>query len=150
MNAKEAVVERRTESHRAIEQLVGHRTEMLTLYSELAAHRPFKSSPFVVDLLQRFCQALVDYTADAHFRLYRFFDSNQERRMSVAKVAQHIYPHIEDSTDKILDFNDRYDSPEHCTDLSNLENDLSTLGEKLADRIELEDSLVEVLCKPRG
>lgn len=149
MSTKEAIVERRAESHRAIEQLVDHRTQMLALYSEMAAHRPFKPSPFLTDLLQRFCQALIDYTADAHFRLYRFFDSNQERRMSVANLAKHVYPYIEDSTQKILDFNDRYDSDDHCKDLSSLENDLSILGEKLADRIELEDKLVDVLCKPR-
>ncbi|MDH5544199.1 MAG: sigma D regulator [Gammaproteobacteria bacterium] len=149
MNTKEVLIERRAESHRAIEQLVSHRTEMLALYGELAAHRPFSSTPELVDLLQRFCQSLIDYTADAHFRLYRFFDANQERRMSVAKLAKHVYPHIEDSTQKILDFNDRYDTPEHCDDLSQLEDELSMLGEKLADRIELEDKLVEVLCRPR-
>ena len=149
VNTKQEIVERRSESHRAIEQLVGHRTQMLTLYSEMAAHRPFKPSPFLTDLLQRFCQTLIDYTADAHFRLYRFFDANQERRMSVAKLAEHVYPHIEDSTQKILDFNDKYDTPDNCKDLTQLEQELSELGEKLADRIELEDKLVDVLCKPR-
>lgn len=147
---KEAAQERRSESHLAIRQLIDHRTQMLALYSELAAHRPFKDGEFLVNLLQRFCQSLVDYTADAHFRLYHFFDTKQERRTSVAHVAQSIYPHISESTQLILDFNDKYDSEEKCHHLvKNLESDLSKLGEILADRIELEDGLVEALTSPR-
>jgi len=147
------IVERRSESHRAIKKLVDHRTQMLALYGELAAHRPFTSaenSNYITDLLQRFCQALIDYTADAHFRLYRFFDNNKERRTSVVGVAQSVYPHIETSTQLILDFNDKYDVDGGEMPLSALEHDLSTLGEKLADRIEQEDRLIEVLSASRN
>ncbi len=146
-----AVGERRAQSHQAIDRLVSHRTQMLALYSELAVHRPFEKSSTVVELLKRFCQSLVDYSADAHFRLYRYVDNDQERRMSVSKVAKEVYPYIERSTQKILDFNDRYDSDEHCEDsVGKLENDLSVLGEILADRIELEDRLIDVLGKTRS
>ncbi len=148
---EEAVSERRALSHQAIDRLVEHRTKMLALYSELAVRRPFNQSSSIVELLKQFCQSLVDYSADAHFRLYRYVDNDQERRMSVSKVAKEVYPYIERSTQKILDFNDRYDSDEHCADsLGKLENDLSLLGEILADRIELEDRLIEVLGKSRS
>ncbi len=148
MTTTEATVERRSQSHRAIQKLVDHRTQMLALYGELAAHRPYvggDQNEYIVNLLQRFCQSLIDYTADAHFRLYRFVDNNKERRASVADIAEVVYPYIESSTQTILDFNDKYDSDEHCKDLTALEKDLSTLGETLADRIEQEDRLVDVL-----
>ena len=148
MTTSEATVERRSQSHRAIEKLVGHRTQMLSLYGELAAHRPYsgaENSEYIGNLVQRFCQALIDYTADAHFRLYRFVDNNKERRESVSSIAEQVYPEIEKSTQIILDFNDRYDSDDSDRDLSKLESDLSLLGEKLADRIEQEDRLVDVL-----
>ena len=153
MTISEAIVERRSQSHRAIEKLVEHRTQMLALYGELAAHRPYtesQQSEYIINLIQRFCQALIDYTADAHFRLYRFIDNNKERRASVVDLAQNVYPYIESSTQLILDFNDKYDSDEHCKDLGSLEHDLSVLGEKLADRIEQEDRLVDVLSRPRS
>ena len=153
MTTSEAIiVERRSQSHYAIKKLVDHRTQMLALYGELAAHRPFttaENSEYTTNLLQRFCQALIDYTADAHFRLYRFFDNNKERRSSVVGIAQSVYPHIESSTQMILDFNDKYDVDSESMPLAALEHDLSTLGEKLADRIEQEDKLVDVLSESR-
>jgi len=146
----DARVERRAGSQKAILQLVEHRTEMLSLYGEMASHRPFKESTDLLTLLQRFCQALVDYTADAHFRLYRYIENNTERRANVASMANKIYPVITQSTQRILDFNDRYDTPEHCSEsLSSLESDLSRLGELLADRIENEDRLIEAMRSSR-
>lgn len=152
MTTSEATVERRSQSHRAIKKLVDHRTQMLSLYGELAAHRPFttvENFEYIQNLLQRFCQALIDYTADAHFRLYRFVDNDKERRTSVVDVAKNVYPHIEETTQMILDFNDRYDSKDFKQHLPKLEEDLSVLGEKLADRIEQEDRLVDILSKSR-
>jgi len=152
VTTSEATVERRSQSHRAIQKLVDHRTQMLSLYGELAAHRPYTGDgnfEYINNLVQRFCQALIDYTADAHFRLYRFVDNNKERRATVSNVAEKVYPYIEESTQLILDFNDKYDSDDKQKDLSSLERDLSLLGEKLADRIEQEDRLVDVLSFSR-
>lgn len=153
MTTSEATVERRSQSHRAIQKLVDHRTQMLSLYGELAAHRPYtgaENSEYISNLVQRFCQALIDYTADAHFRLYRFVDNNKERRARVSNIADKVYPQIEESTQMILDFNDKYDTDDSDRNLSRLEADLSVLGEKLADRIEQEDLLVDVLSSGRG
>ena len=125
-----------------IQRLVGARTEMLSLYALLARQTPFNDVSDVQMLLQEFCQSLVDYTANAHFQLYRYFAENNERRKEIYDVAVSIYPNILDSTNIILDFNDKYDCGDHCSHLNNLEEDLSKLGEILADRIELEDRLI--------
>jgi len=66
--------ERRARSQQEIKHLVESRTEALTLYSELATLRPFEQHDEVAPLLQRFCASLVDYTAGAHFQLYRHID----------------------------------------------------------------------------
>ena len=76
-------------------------------------------------------------------------DEDKERREPVQKIAGEIYPRISDITQFILDFNDKYDCEDHCSDLAELVDDLSELGEKLADRIELEDRLIQVMCRPR-
>lgn len=125
-----------------IQRLVGARTEMLSLYNMLAKQKPFNDISEVQMLLQEFCQSLVDYTANAHFQLYRYFAENNERRKEIYDVAVNIYPDILDSTNKILDFNDKYDCGDQCAHFSNLEQDLSQLGEILADRIEMEDRLI--------
>ena len=138
--------ERRVRSVSQINKIVDARTEMLALFSELIAKRPFVTDSSVPTLLQQFCQALVDYTAHAHFQLYRHFAEKRERRVPVSKVADEIYPEILTITQGILDFNEKYDCEDHCESLSHLDRDLSTLGEQLADRIELEDKLIAVFA----
>jgi regulator of sigma D len=137
--------DRRANSHMMLQQLVNERTQMLSLYSELAAKHPFIDSPSISDLLEQFCQALIDYTADAHFRLYRYIDEKRERRRAVIDVADRVYPKIVNSTQSILDFNDKYDLEDYSEQLFALGDDLSRLGECLADRIELEDQVIDLL-----
>ena len=154
MSADSNVVERRRSDRRAdsqdqIQQLVDERTEMLALYSKLATTRPLISNSDVPDLLMTFCQTLIDYAADSHFRLYKHIDDKSERRRAVTQIAETVYPRILKTTDIILDFNDKYDCEDHCQITNSIEDDLSTLGIALADRIELEDKLINILVKTR-
>lgn len=142
--------ERREESKKQLQTLVSSRTDTLALYSRLAATKPFKTNKTTQKLLQEFCEKLIDYTAGAHFQLYRYIDERTERRKPVLDVADRIYPNIVDSTQRILDFNDKYDCEEHCENFSQLETDLSTLGVILADRIDMEDKLIGILNSPRA
>ena len=145
-----APVERRAQSHREIGSIVESRTGTLALLSELASRQPFKPTHDTQRLLQNFCESLIDYTASAHFQLYRYIDENKERRVQVMELAEKIYPRISETTQSFLAFNDKYDCEDHCTNLESLANDLSKLGEELADRIELEDQLISVLSSRRS
>ena len=150
MTTHAASSERRGQSHQLIDELLELRTEMFTLYSTLGSARPFKMSGDLVDSIQEFCQALVDYTANAHFSIYRFITEGKERRASVLKIADSTYPKIAETTNIIIAFNDKYDNKEHCEkSLSMLEKDLSYLGEVLAERIEHEDTLINTLRQGR-
>ena len=142
-------LERRANSHREIESLVESRTDTLTLLSKLASKQPFKPEHDTQILLQNFCESLIDYTATAHFQLYRHIDEDKERRLPVLEIADKIYPRIAETTQSILDFNDKYDCEDHCDNLLELADDLSMLGERLADRIDLEDQLISVMRSPR-
>ena len=144
-----SIPERRARSHQEIDDLVECRTGALSLYSELAAKQPFKTEHDTQRLLQTFCERLIDYTASAHFQLYRHIDEDRERREPIRAIADQVYPNISEITQKILDFNDKYDCEDHCGDFSHLADDLSSLGEQLADRIELEDRLIAILSAPR-
>lgn len=146
-NPDDVIQERRVGSRRMVNELVGVRDEMLSLYSDLASQHPFEDNDSVGELLEQFCQALIDYTASAHFRLYRYLDEQRERRRAVLEIADQAYPTIVSTTDSILEFNDKYETAESDTScpIESLEHDLSMLGERLADRIEVEDRLIEAL-----
>jgi len=145
-NISNPLPDRRVNSQLMVQQLVRERTQMLSLYSELASKHPFVDSDTISDLLEQFCQALIDYAADAHFRLYRFIDEKRERRRAVIDVADEVYPKIVNSTQSILDFNDKYDLEDYSEQLFALGDDLSRLGESLADRIELEDRVIDIMA----
>ncbi len=139
--------DRRQQSQQDINALVSSRSETLSLYAELATHRPFQENANFEEELQHFCEALIDYTANAHFQLYQHMAENKERRKPVVKVADSVYPKIAETTDRILAFNDRYG--EHLISLSKIiesvEHDLSSIGEILADRIQYEDQVIEAM-----
>ena len=143
--------ERRSESHKLINELVHTRNEMLSMFSQLISHRPFNQQDGdIPKLVEQFCQALIDYTADAHFRLYRFIDERNERRRSIIDVANKVYPKIMNSTQAILDFNDKYETEQTVGDTDVLAADLSELGEFLAERIELEDRVINAFKEGRA
>jgi len=138
---------------------------MLTQYWKVAGLSPYDDADssgnrtnldIVIDLRQ-FCEVLVDYIAAGHFVLYERIASGQERRRSVAQLAQSLYPKIAALTETVVRFNDKYDrlvqqdsSKLDEQSLSTLDSDLSTLGETLAVRIELEDQLIAKLMEGRG
>ena len=149
MQTSPASAERRYAAQTKHDTLLESRTETLSLYTQLAALRPFKPDQGVQLVLQEFCEALVDYTASAHFQLYRFIDEGTERRQNVLEISEQVYPNIANTTQQILDFNEKYDCEDHCNNLSSLDGDLSLLGEILADRILYEDQVIAALTVDR-
>ena len=143
------VNEARTESRHKMDSLLGARKETLSLYSELAALRPFKEVEDDVSVvLQEFCETLMDYTASAHFQLYRFIEDGTERRENIRNLAEKIYPNISETTEQFLDFNDKYEAEQKGSHFSSLDHDLSSLGEILADRILYEDQVISAFTIP--
>ena len=94
--------------------------------------------------LQSFCQILVDYTALGHFEVYQRIIEGKERRSAVQKIAKEVYPAIAETTDHLVDFNDKYDGLDE-EDFSQLADDLSKIGEVLAVRGELEDRVLAAM-----
>jgi regulator of sigma D len=138
---------RRHGSQDLVGKLVAERTEMLATFCRLAGIEPYTPGRPTQELLQEFCQILVDYVAAGHFALYERFVEGKERRQEVAQIAAEVYPRIAKSTDVALDFNDKYDCEDHCLALDSLSTDLSRLGEELAVRIEYEDKLLSAMSR---
>ncbi len=147
--SQEKSAERRARSRELTQKLVAERIEMLVLFCRLAGIESYSSEIRPVrELLEEFCQILVDYISAGHFALYERIIDGTERRRDVASLAEQLYPAIARTTDAALDFNDRYDRDDHRPMLENLPQELSHLGEQIAVRIELEDRLIAALARP--
>lgn len=138
-------VDRRGDSHERLDALVSSRTATLALLAELATRQPFNPDPSMEKALRRFCEALIDYTASAHFQLYRYLADKRERRHNVLSLADKLYPTIVETTDVILRFNDKYEAMSVDNSVEFLAVDLSNLGECLADRLQCEDEVIEAM-----
>ncbi len=139
--------ERRGGSRDLIQKLMSERTEMLVLYCRLAgldAGKHERRHAPESKLLQEFCQVMVDYLAAGHFSLYERLINGNERRKNLAELAEQIYPRIAETTQAALDFNDKYDGKNGQELSMSFDDDLSRLGELLANRIEVEDRLLKL------
>lgn len=145
VDLEQQVQERRTGTQDLIYKLNQERTEMLVLFCRTAGLEPYHSSQPIQEVLQRFCQVLIDYVAVGHFTLYERILNGTERRQEVVRLAERLYPDIAETTDAAVSFNDKYDCEDHCEIGDGLSADLSALGEKLATRIALEDQLIAAL-----
>ncbi len=139
--------ERRTRTKEMVENLLDERQQMLVLYCKLAGIESFNPDKPEKQLLQDFCQTLVDYVAFGHFEVFDRINNGDERRGKVIRVAQAAYPKIAEVTETVVEFNDKYDLNDHPQPLDGLTRDLSRLGEDLASRIELEDRVVQALLQ---
>ncbi len=137
--------ERRLQTSRMIEELLTERQQMWQLYWELAEMKPFdKHQEPLEQVLDRFCQVMIDYISLGHFGIYRRIIEGTERRRQALEAAEKYYPAIAEATEVALKFNDQYENA-RLTDHDVLRRALSELGEALATRIELEDKLLAAM-----
>jgi regulator of sigma D len=142
MSGEAKVIERRKGTQEMINKLLAERREVLVLFCRVAGLEPYTRTESLDNLLQSFCQVLVDYTAFGHFEVFGRISDGSERRVQVISTAEEIYPAFVEATESAVDFNDKYDLSDHELVFDNLAEDLSALGETLATRIDLEDKLV--------
>ena len=145
---------RSTRAQKEIKQLINERNEVLSLYCNLAGcdgKEGVDTDHIEPQILQEFCQILIDYIATGHFELYRRITEGEEKRKDMINLADTIYPRIEQTTQIAVDFNDMYDGGNTYTEQlkSALQDNLSKLGEELATRIELEDQLIYTLLSTK-
>ena len=141
--------DRRARTRKEIKQLIAERNSVLSQYYNLASHADQnpENTEETLELLQEFCQDLVDYLATGHFEIYRRIEEKQERRSDIVQLAEQVFNRIADTTAVAVAFNDLYDTSENFNPevLNQLPEQLSKLGEELAIRIDLEDRFINTL-----
>ena len=146
---KQPPPDRRARTRKEIKQLIAERNNVLSQYYSLASHADQnpENSEETMELLQEFCQDLVDYLATGHFEIYRRIEEKEERRSEIMQLANQVFDRISETTAVAVAFNDLYDTSEDFNPdvLNQLPEQLSKLGEELATRIDLEDRFINTL-----
>ncbi|HUL11989.1 MAG TPA: Rsd/AlgQ family anti-sigma factor [Methylococcaceae bacterium] len=141
----QSVTERRQQTNKLIRELLEERGEVWMRYGRLGAMQPYGPNQTLENLVKQFCQILIDYISLGHFGVYQRIIDGTERRRKVIVLAEKFYPRIAEATDAAVTFNDKYERLAGDELRRNLAHDLSVLGEELAKRFELEDSLIETM-----
>ncbi len=150
--------ERRERIETTVNSLIEERQEVLVAYGKLAGLRSFDDEDFEHedDELQAkkvraaevrtFLQLLMDYTALGHFEIYQRIIEGKERRRNVKEASDRVYPGIAETTDYLVEFNDKYDRfAATDEEMLTFKEDISKVGEVLATRGELEDEILAAL-----
>ncbi|OUS25523.1 anti-RNA polymerase sigma 70 factor ['Osedax' symbiont bacterium Rs2_46_30_T18] len=98
--------------------------------------------------LNLFCGLLMDYLSSGHFEIYeQLLREGSDFDDGSLEEAQKLFPMIQSSTDRALDFNDKFSSmSDPCVqEIREFAEQLSQLGEALENRFTLEDRMIELL-----
>lgn len=90
-----------------------------------------------------FCDHLIDYVSHGHFDLYpkivELMENASGRSLS---IARRVMPKIENTTEFLMRFNDRYSEELNEKKLKTLKHDLAQVGACLEQRFRNEDRLI--------
>ncbi|MCC5854253.1 MAG: sigma D regulator [Idiomarina sp.] len=135
----------------ALDRWLEERQLLLVQYCQLAGLPPYGSGngqsqlPATSDI-HDFCETLVDYVSAGHFELYdQILKQANEYDEHTREVAEHVYPLIAVTTEAALKFNDQYAEVSDQDSMKSFDQELSTLGEAIELRLELEDKLLQLL-----
>lgn len=141
-NEKVVQLKERSQTSGLIGELLEERKQVWSLYCSVSGIDEYQGQKTIEELLQEFCQLTIDYISLGHFGVYQRILEGNERRKSVLTAEERIYPNISAATEAVLDFSEKYQKTTPAMILNELANDLSSVGEHLANRIELEDELI--------
>ena len=129
----------------ALDDWLAERNQLIVQYCKLTGARNQPELPEFKDL-NLFCDILIDYVSAGHFEVYeQIVTACEVNGPSSIQLLEKLYPQIAETTDIVVDFNDKYSQKSESSMFKNLDNDLSRLGEAIAKRVELEDSLIDTL-----
>lgn len=132
------------ETDEIIKHWLKERQALLILYYELCrlvcSHHPQTAKA----MLPKFCQILIDYVSAGHFEVFEKLADAEAKCLPEVSLDRDLLVKILGTTHMALLFNDKH-SP--LKDFATLREDLSALGEQLADRMKWEDLLIKEYLK---
>ena len=98
--------------------------------------------------IQALCEMLVDYVSAGHFTVYEHLalEAKEFHDDSALVLLRDLLPLIDSSTEVAIEFNDKYDTKEHCNaQLEALPFSLQALTLVMVERFQYEDQLIKEL-----
>ncbi len=127
--------------------MLAERDDMLTLMCKVSGLQPYTHDKPVKEELEEFNEILMDYIAAGHFVLYERIAEGKERRLAVLDEARKIFSRIDETSQLAVSFNDKYEAMDEAGIVKNLINDMPRLAEEIAERIDLEDRLINAMME---
>ena len=126
-----------------IKKWLSQRQALLVLLYKLSVIKPRTYTIPTAGVVQDFCDILVDYVSAGHFDIFeKIINASQQNQYS--SPDQHILEQIKLSTDQALGFCDNF---AEATEYKQMPEALGSLSEALAQRFDLEDSLIQHYMK---
>lgn len=139
-------------SNEVIDHWLETRQDLIVEFCQLAALQPSSAKSAVTELpspkeLQSFCQHLIDYISEGHFKIYDMvMDRWRSTGFKATDEISSTYAKIVLTTEPLLNFNDKYAQVVKDDELSDFEQDLSKMGELIELRFEVEDHLIQLIA----
>lgn len=98
--------------------------------------------------IQFLCEMLMDYVSAGHFAVYEqlALEAKEFKDDSATVLLSELLPLIDSSTQIAIEFNDKYDTKEHCNaQLEALPFALQALALVMMERFQFEDLLIKEL-----
>ncbi len=128
-----------------VSELLQERQQMLVLFCRVAGLDSYTDKLTQSELLENFCQILVDYSALWHFEILEGVVRDNDRFADAFKQVNHVNDRILEANEVAVAFNDKYDASDHVLAMEHFNQDLSLLGEEIAGRIEAEDHILQAM-----
>lgn len=128
-----------------IDRWLKERQDVLVRYCELSAENDYSKTESLQPKLVLLCEMLMDYVSAGHFEIYEQLarEAREFNDGDSLELAAKVYPRITETTQVILDFNDKIDGRDISeSEMQTLFAELSRVGEILVSRFELEDLLI--------
>lgn len=136
-------------SSEVIDHWLETRQALIVEYCNLAVpsnHHPKISKLPSEKSLQAFCQHLVDYISEGHFKIYDMvMDKWRSTGFEATDEINRTYGNIVLTTDPLLNFTDKYAAISSEDVIEGFDSDLSLIGEILEVRFEVEDELIQMI-----
>lgn len=133
------------ESDTRINHWLSERQELIVQFNALCNLRPYKVKEVLTGPVNEFTCTLVDYVSAGQFEILEtIFDAASHSPQQVP-FDKHVMVAWLTTTNQALDFAERYSDTDFA--IASLEKDLERLGTQLADRLEIEDRLIELYAQ---
>ncbi len=139
-------------SSEVIDHWLETRQLLIVEYCKLATRQPTSQKTSLSSLptpqeLQSFCQHLVDYISEGHFKIYDMvMDKWRATGFEATDDINAAYAKIVLTTDPLLNFTDQYADVSENDTLEVFDTDVSNVGQVLELRFEVEDHLIQLIA----